>query len=116
MGTCEEKQAYQRVHDHDNKEMWRRKRRRYEAKMRAVILAARDRPCADCAERWPPVVMEFDHRPGTVKKFNLGDEHARSHGMKAIREEMAKCDVLCPTCHRVRTLLRLGILDVAAVP
>jgi hypothetical protein len=32
--------------------MWRRKRMRYEAKVRDLILAARDQPCADCGGRW----------------------------------------------------------------
>jgi hypothetical protein len=63
MPTTEEKRAYQRAHYHANKEMWRRKRQRYEAKMRAVILAAKDHPCTDCGGRWPAVIMEFDHGP-----------------------------------------------------
>jgi 5-methylcytosine-specific restriction endonuclease McrA len=114
MPTTEEKRAYQRAHYHANKEMWRKKRQRYEASMRAIILAAKDRSCADCGGRWPAIVMEFDHRPGTVKKFNLGDQHARKHGIEAVKEEIAKCDVLCPTCHRVRTFRRQGKLpDIA---
>jgi hypothetical protein len=112
MGIAEDRRAYQRAHYHANKEKWRRKRQRYEAKMRAIILEAKNRPCADCGERWPAIVMEFDHRPCTVKKFNLGDQHARKHGLVAIHAEIAKCDVLCPTCHRVRTLSRLGKLPV----
>jgi hypothetical protein len=111
MPTVEEARAYQRAHYHANKEMWRRKRMRYEAKMRAEILAAKDRPCADCGGRWPAIIMEFDHRAGTVKLFNLGDQHARGHGLESIRAEIAKCDVVCPTCHRLRTFRRMGLLD-----
>lgn len=110
MKTAEEQRAYQRAHYHANKEAWRRKRQRYETKMRSLILAAKEQPCADCNGRWPAVVMEFDHRPGTRKKFNLGDQRARKHGLKAVKAEIAKCDVLCPTCHRIRTLQRLGKL------
>ncbi len=113
MATPEENRAYQRAHYHANKELWRRKRMRYEAKMRALILADKDRPCGDCGLNWPAIVMEHDHRPGTVKKFNLGDGAARRRGEKAIREEMAKCDVLCPTCHRIRTFIRLGLLPAS---
>src|SRR5438309_1730959 len=114
MRTTEEKRAYQRAHYHANKERWRQKRQRYEAKMRAVILAAKDCPCADCGGKWPAIVMEFDHRVGTVKRFNLGDQYARQHGLKAILAEIAKCDVLCPTCHRVRTLQRSGKLPLGS--
>ena len=110
MATVEEKRAYQRAHYHANKDSWRQKRKRWEGKMRALILAAKDVPCADCSERWPAVVMEFDHRPGTVKCFNLGDQRSRKQGLAAVLAELAKCDVLCPTCHRIRTLLRLGVI------
>ena len=112
--TPEEKRAYQRAHYHANKEGWRRKRLRYEAKMRGVILNAKDVPCADCGGQWPAIIMEFDHRPGTVKLFNLGDQYARKHGLKAVVAEIAKCDVLCPTCHRLRTFRRRGKLPAGS--
>ncbi len=111
MKTAEEKRAYFRAHYHANKEAWRQKRMRYEAKVRALIVAAKDRPCADCGGRWHPLVMEFDHLPGTDKRANLGDGLARKLGGEAIRAEIAKCEVVCPTCHRIRTLRRLGLID-----
>jgi hypothetical protein len=111
MKTREEKQAYQRAHYHANKELWRHKRMRYEARLRDLILAAKDRPCADCGGRWHPLVMEFDHLPGTEKRMNLGDCRARKWGREALLEEIAKCEVLCPTCHRIRTLRRAGKID-----
>jgi len=106
--TAEEKRAYQRAHYHAHKEAWRRKRTRYEAGNYALVLSAKDRPCADCGGRWHPMVMEFDHRPGTEKLGNLGDIRVRKCGRAKILAEIAKCEVVCPTCHRVRTLRRLG--------
>lgn len=111
MQTVEEKRAYQRAHYHANKEMWRRKRMKYERKNRALILAAKDKPCTDCGGRWHPLVMEFDHLPGTEKLGNLGDLYLRKVGLKTILAEIAKCEVVCPTCHRLRTLRRLGKID-----
>lgn len=108
MKTREEKAAYQRAHYHANKEMWRRKRMRYEAKVRAMIVAAKDKPCADCGGRWHPLVMEFDHLPGCEKRLTLGGATARKVGWKKLLEEIGKCEVVCPTCHRIRTLRRLG--------
>jgi hypothetical protein len=108
--TAEEKRAYQRAHYHANKEMWRRKRMKWEAKIRALIVEAKGHPCADCGGRWHPLVMEFDHLPGMDKRLNLGDAKARKLGLNTIREEIAKCEVLCPTCHRIRTLRRQGKL------
>lgn len=111
MPTLEEKRAYQRAHYHANKEKWRAKRMRYEAKMRALMLEAKNKPCADCGGRWHPLVMEFDHLPGTKKVANLGSAGPRKWGWEKMQEEIAKCEVLCPTCHRIRTLRRLGKID-----
>jgi len=109
--TGEKKQAYQRAHYHANKEMWRRKRMRYEAKIRALVLAAKNKPCTDCGGRWSPLVMEFDHLPGTEKLADIGNAGARKWGVRKILAEIAKCEVVCPTCHRIRTLRRLGKID-----
>jgi hypothetical protein len=111
MQTAEEKRAYQRAHYHANKEAWRAKRLRWEAKIRALILAAKDRPCTDCGGRWHPMVMEFDHLPGTEKRTDMGDARARKLGWRTVQAEIAKCEVVCPTCHRLRTLRRLGLID-----
>jgi hypothetical protein len=111
MQTAEEKRAYYRAHYHANKEAWRRKRQKWEAKMKALILEAKDKPCKDCDGRWHPLVMEFDHLPGTIKVGNLGDLRIRKCGVATIQAEIAKCEVVCPTCHRIRTLRRLGKID-----
>jgi hypothetical protein len=84
---------------------------RYEAKVRSLILEAKNKPCTDCDGRWHPLVMEFDHLPGTNKVANLGDAHPRRWGWAKVQAEIAKCEVLCPTCHRIRTLRRLGKID-----
>jgi hypothetical protein len=110
MRTLEEKREYQRAHYHAHKEMWREKRLRWEAKIRSLILATKDRPCADCGGRWEALVMEFDHLPGADKRFNIGDARARKWGWRRLEAEIAKCEVVCPTCHRIRTLRRLGLI------
>jgi hypothetical protein len=77
-----------------------RKRR---AKIREVLHRALDRPCLDCGIRLPPEVMEFDHIRGE-KRINLC-QASRAGGYlswKALREEIEKCDVRCPNCHRLR--------------
>jgi len=100
--TVEETRAYYRAYYHANKERYRARRGRYEAKIRALVVAAKDRPCQDCGGRWHPFVMEFDHLPGTLKESNLGDANARKWGWRRIQAEIGKCEVLCPTCHRIR--------------
>lgn len=74
--------------------------------MRAIILEAKDRPCMDCGVQYPPEAMDFDHRPGTEKKFKIGTAASRGQAGRSIdslKAEIAKCDVVCGCCHRLRT-------------
>jgi hypothetical protein len=57
-----------------------------------------DHPCVDCGNT-DPVVLDFDHVQGK-KKFNIGARG--SHTIKAIKVEIAKCEVRCANCHRIR--------------
>lgn len=63
--------------------------------------------CVDCHLRWHPRVMEFHHVRG-VKSFALAA--SAGYGWDRVREEIAKCDLLCSNCHRIRHLppLELG--------
>ena len=74
---------------------------------RAVVLeliaVAKDRPCLDCDETYPPFVMDFDHRPGEAKRFNLSRAVRLGYSPQVVAEEIAKCDVVCANCHRIRT-------------
>ena len=70
-------------------------------KLRALKAGA----CTDCGLRYPPYVMDFDHRPGEEKLFTIGTGVTRSDA--AILAEIAKCDLVCANCHRVRTYQRL---------
>lgn len=76
--------------------------KRVRAKKKAFILAARNHPCTDCGMFYGVERMEFDHR--SDKRFNMGEGTA--HSWQAIREEIAKCDVICCTCHEKREIAR----------
>src|SRR5262245_4558808 len=111
MKTLEEKRAYYRAHYQANKEKYRARRTRYELRLRAIVLEAKDQLCMDCGGRWHPLIMDLHHRDGEVKRFNLGDwRRLRCVGEAGLRREIAKCDVLCPTCHRIRTFQKRGLL------
>lgn len=69
-----------------------------------IIRDAKDKPCADCGIQYPYYVMQFDHVRGE-KKFNLGG--GWNNSIEAIREEIAKCDVVCSNCHAERTYQRM---------
>jgi hypothetical protein len=76
------------------------KRRREERKL--IIREARSRPCVDCGIQLPPEVMDLDHVRG-VKEFQVCGNRANKYvSMSKLRNEIAKCDVRCPNCHRMR--------------
>lgn len=60
-------------------------------------------PCSDCGGKFPACCMDFDHLPGTTKKYSVGTMVAHGHSKKNILEEIAKCQLVCANCHRIRT-------------
>ena len=66
----------------------------------------KDVPCADCGVKYMPFAMDLDHVRGK-KVANLSDMKIRLFSMDKIIEEIAKCDVVCATCHRIRTYNRM---------
>jgi hypothetical protein len=64
-----------------------------------------ERGCTDCGYSANPVALDFDHLPGQVKVYRV----CTMAGMRRelIDAEIAKCEVVCANCHRVRTNERL---------
>lgn len=58
-------------------------------------------PCMDCKESYPYYVMDFDHVRGRKHKNVM--ELIPTLSKKKIDEEIAKCEIVCSNCHRVRT-------------
>jgi len=86
---------------------WRETRQKYIEAKRALIREAKDKPCVDCNQRFPFYVMDFDHVRGD-KKFTIAAHVTEGgFGFEAIVAEIAKCDLVCANCHRIRTYLRL---------
>lgn len=72
---------------------------------RRVIVEAKDRPCADCGIKYPYYVMQFDHVRGE-KAFTIAAHHTLKVKLEVLKEEIAKCDVVCANCHAGRTFMR----------
>jgi hypothetical protein len=68
---------------------------------RQIIRIAKDRPCADCGQSYPHYVMEFHHSDRTSKEFTIGARTGCVSDQR-LREEIAKCIVLCSNCHQIR--------------
>lgn len=59
----------------------------------------RTHPCVDCGED-DIAVLDFDHVRGT-KRDNISK--LRYTSLKAVQEEIKKCEVRCANCHRRKT-------------
>ena len=81
-----------------------RKRRYWRAQAR-MLAGLKERPCADCDERFPACAMDFDHRDPRTKRFTVSKMIGRA-GTARIMAEVAKCDIVCANCHRDRTFWR----------
>lgn len=73
--------------------------------VRAILDAEklkRDLMCVECMTQYPPIVLQWDHVTGK-KEFTLSVDQAMRRSMRAVREELAKCDLVCANCHIIRT-------------
>lgn len=93
-GAGQKEKATERLRD-------RRSQRR-----KLIQEAKSNKACVDCGEKYPYWIMQFDHLGD--KLFTIGDTRAsRGLALDKIREEIAKCDVVCANCHANRTHSRL---------
>lgn len=68
----------------------------------AWLVEQKRNPCLDCGGKFDPVCMDFDHCRG-VKEANISALVANRVPYKRLEEEIAKCDLVCANCHRLRT-------------
>lgn len=62
-------------------------------------------PCVDCGIT-DIRLLEFDHLGD--KEFNIGTAIASAGNWLRIEKEIAKCEVRCANCHKLKTYERLG--------
>lgn len=63
-----------------------------------------DSGCVDCGE-YNHIVLDFDHLKD--KKYNISRMIHDGFSWAAIKKEIAKCEVVCANCHRIRTYNRI---------
>lgn len=78
--------------------------KRHGDRRRAWLASIRlERGCIDCGYDAHPDALDFDHREGEIKLFNISQRH---RSREATLAEIAKCDVRCANCHRIKTAER----------
>ena len=60
--------------------------------------------CLDCGEK-DIVLLDFDH-VGDDKVLAVSQMLLNGYSWNTIKKEIAKCDVVCANCHRLRTARR----------
>lgn len=74
-----------------------------QAGMVDLLRELRQVPCTDCGGRFKPYQMDFDHRDPSTKSFNVMTGRAMLMSTAKVLAEVAKCDIVCVNCHRLRT-------------
>lgn len=100
---CDQCREAQRLYHLANRDRPSYRRAQREAK--AHIETLKDAPCMDCGGRFPPECMDFDHVRGE-KLFNVSHVAKALKNIEKLEAEIAKCDLVCANCHRIRTKAR----------
>ena len=73
--------------------------RRRSKQMREIIDSAKKGGCIRCGEK-DIVCLDLHHRNPSEKSFTIGKRKAVGAGIQRLKDEIAKCDVVCANCHR----------------
>jgi hypothetical protein len=71
--------------------------------LKNYVINLKKNPCLDCGKTFHPVCMDFDHVRG-VKRMGVSIIIKNGMSLEFLKEEIAKCDLVCANCHRIRTL------------
>ena len=99
------RRKYNQEHYKKNKRLYVARNKRSHCRLATFLDSLKGSPCFDCKNRFIPCVMDFDHRPGE-KKLSGVSQMSRLGSKKLILKEVAKCDLVCANCHRIRTCKR----------
>ena len=98
--------VYTNRHYTENRDYYTEKARKSASKrvplLRALVRAAKNRPCVDCGQTFPPFAMDLDHISGE-KVICVSHMVKLGYGVPTLRREIAKCEVRCAVCHRIRS-------------
>lgn len=96
---------YAKKHYRQNKQRYLDRNRVNRLKLRKYINSIKETsPCTDCGINYPYYVMDFDH---LSDKEGLIIQFVKANNRKKLEDEIAKCEIVCSNCHRVRSFRRM---------
>lgn len=101
----EKQKAAQKAHYEANKGKYKDSSRAARIRRFAKLMELKDKPCMDCGIKYPPYVMEYDHISND--KLDSIANLLQKASWQRILDEIAKCELVCANCHRIRTYKRL---------
>lgn len=78
---------------------------RNRSRNREYVQGVKNVPCADCKQKYPHYVMDFDHTDDN-KMHNISTMVNGARSLELIKVEISKCEIVCSNCHRIRTWSR----------
>lgn len=69
-----------------------------------LLRGLKNKPCVDCQGWFAPCQMDFDHLDPKQKRFSVC--RLLNYSLENVLKEIAKCDLVCANCHRLRTFGR----------
>ncbi len=93
-----------RKHYYANRQIYIDKASRKRQELREWVCSLKSStPCKDCKIQYPYFVMDFDH---ISNKKIIVSKVINGGSWKKTKAEIAKCDLVCSNCHRLRTYKR----------
>jgi hypothetical protein len=94
-----------RRHYYANRQSYIEKARKRKKDVRKWVNGIKEASaCVDCNINYPYYVMDFDHIGEKKAVINKLIDRC---SIKGLKEEIAKCELVCANCHRIRTHKRL---------
>src|SRR3989344_6315332 len=97
-------------HDNHDRQLALALKRRHAAYLikRSFLNKIKGKPCADCGKQYPFYVMDLDHKNYKTKINDVAYMVTRNWSLEKIKIEVAKCEVVCANCHRIRTFRKFN--------
>ena len=95
---------YEEAHPGRSVELARLRAIEQRAKARQYVIDQKTgKACVDCGVVYPHYVMDWDHRGDDTKVSSVAKMVSLGRPVSVIADEIAKCDLRCANCHRIKT-------------